>query len=152
MTRISVLSRSLVAGSAAALALAATLPAAAQAQADVEANVSAPQTKGEKTLAKLLEGRVAGAPVSCIRTLPTDRMQVIDRTAYVYGSGNTIYVQRTREPERISDNDTLITNRFSASQLCRLDTTTTIDRTTGIFSGAVFFVDFVPYTRTKATG
>lgn len=154
MTRVSVLSRTLIGAGVAGLTLALALPAIAQDKGDVEARAEvAPRAaKGESKLAKLLEGRVAGEPVSCIRTLPNDRMQVIDRTAYVYGSGNTIYVQRTRDPQRISDADTLVTNRFSASQLCRLDQATTIDRFTGIFRGAVFFDDFVPYTRVKAPG
>ncbi len=152
MTRVSVFTRTLIGVGAAALVLAAGLPAIAQNQGDVEAKFegSIAKPKGEERLAKLLAGRVAGQPVSCIRTLPRDRMQVIDGTAYVYGSGNTIYVQRTSEPDRIDDSDTLVTNRFSASQLCRLDTMTTIDRFTGIFTGAVFFDDFVPYTRVKA--
>ncbi len=152
MTQVSVFTRTLIGAGAAAFALAASLPAIAQGQGDVEAKVegSVTKTKGEARLAKLLEGRVAGQPMSCIRTLPRDRMTIIDGTAYVYGSGNTIYVQRTREPDRIDDSDTLVTNRFSASQLCRLDTMTTIDRFTGIFTGAVFFDDFVPYTRAKA--
>lgn len=119
-------------------------PAMAEEQRD-----AAPQemTKGEKRLAKLLEGRVAGEPVRCIRALPRGRFTVIDRTAYVYGRGKTIYVQRTRNPNRIDDNDILVTRRFSASQVCRLDSIRTIDRFAGIFTGAVFFEDFIPYTR-----
>lgn len=151
MTRISrFVSRSVGTG-AAALVLAATLPAAAQDQGDIEAktDVASPLTEGEKRLAKLLKGRVAGEPVSCIRTFPRDRMLTVDGTAYVYGAGDTIYVQRTQDPSNIDDTDTLVTNRFSATQLCRLDMTTTIDRFTGIFTGAVFFEDFVPYTRVK---
>jgi hypothetical protein len=110
----------------------------------------APQTRGEKRLAKLLEGRVAGEPMSCIRTFPSQRMQTIDGTAYVYGSGNTIYVQRTTHPEQIDDNDALVTNRFNASQMCRFDQTRTIDTLTGMLTGVVFFEDFVPYERVKA--
>ena len=127
-------------------------PLAAQNAGEVEAESEAslaPATKGEKRLAKLLEGRVAGEPVRCIRSLPTQRMQTIDGTAYVYGSGNTIYVQRTRDPSAISENDALVTNRFNATELCRFDVTTTIDRVLGFFTGAVFFEDFVPYTRVK---
>ena len=115
-----------------------------------EAKAPAPMTKGEKRLAKLLEGRVAGEPVRCIRTLPSQRMQTIDGTAYVYGSGDTIYVQRTRDPSAISDDDALVTNRFNATELCRLDLATTVDRVLGFFTGAVFFEDFVPYTRVRA--
>jgi hypothetical protein len=118
---------------------------------DVEAGIVNPgETKGEKRLAKLLEGRVAGEPVRCIRSLPNQRFQTIDKTAYVYGSGNTIYVQRTRDPEAIDDSDALVSRRFNASELCRLDVMTTIDPFLGFFTGAVFFEDFVPYTRVKA--
>jgi hypothetical protein len=152
MTRISVIAAALI--GTAAVALAAALPAAAQDQGDVEAKAeaAATPTKGEQRLAKLIEGRVAGTPVSCIRTPPRDRMEVIEGVAYVYGSGNTIYVQRTKDPEKISNDDALITNRFSATQLCRLDQMTTIDRFNGFFTGVVFFDDFVPYTRVKTTG
>ncbi len=144
------------------LAFAATLPLAlagltlsplaAQDAPDIsaEAAASPAESKGEKRLSKLLENRVAGEPKTCIRSRPTERMQTIDGTAYVYGSGNTIYVQRTQSPDQIDDNDTLIIRRFDASQLCKLDIITTIDPFTGIFTGVVFFEDFVPYTRVKA--
>jgi hypothetical protein len=117
---------------------------------DVEAKAeAAPQTRGEKRLERLLAGRVAGEPLRCIRSDPRQRMQTIDRTAYVYGSGNTIYVQRTNAPESIDDNDALVIRRFNPSELCRVDLATTVDPVTGIFTGAVFFEDFVPYTRVK---
>ncbi len=138
------------------IALASLLvsPLAAQSQGDSAPDVETtttgePMTKGEKRLAKLLEGRVAGEPTRCIRTLPSQRMQTIDGTAYVYGSGNTIYVQRTRHPDQINDNDALVATRFNATELCRLDQMTTVDRVLGVFTGAVFFEDFVPYTRVK---
>lgn len=107
-------------------------------------------TKGEKKLAKLTAGRVAGEPVNCIRTFPNDRLTVIDDTAYVYGRGKTIYVQRTNNPDRIDHDDVLVTRRFSGTQLCRQDIVTRIDRVSGIFSGAVFMTEFVPYTRVEA--
>lgn len=138
---------------AAVLAVGSALPATAQnAVPDVEAESPAdpaPLTKGAERLAKVLDGRVAGEPVRCIRTVPNQRMQTIEGTAYVYGQGNTIYVQRTLNPETINETDALVTNRFNASQLCRLDVMTTVDRVLGFFTGAVFFEDFVPYTRVK---
>lgn len=136
----------------AALALAAaplTPLAADTPQGDVETTAEAPEalTKGEKRLARMLEGRVAGEPRSCIQTLPTQRSVTIDGTAYVYGSGRTIWVQRTKDPERIDDRDALVIIRYGGTQLCRNDQMTTIDPLTGIFTGVVFFEDFVPYTR-----
>ncbi|MDX1704691.1 MAG: hypothetical protein R3235_10405 [Altererythrobacter ishigakiensis] len=105
-------------------------------------------TEGEQELAKLLEGRVAGEPVKCIRNYPTQRLRTIDETAYVYGRGDTIYVQRTRDPETIDDSDVLVIRSFG-NQLCRLDQVTTIDRYSGFFSGVVFLDNFIPYTRVK---
>jgi hypothetical protein len=107
------------------------------------------QTKGEKELAKLLEGRVAGEPTSCIRTPPNDRVRVIDDTAIVYGRGKTIYVNRTSRPSDIDDRDTMVISRFSGSQLCKTDTVTTIDRGSQMFSGVIFLSEFVPYTRVE---
>lgn len=150
--------RPMIAGLAAAvLVLPGAVPALAQSQSppqpDVETKTEVEAksvAKGEQRLAKLLEGRLAGEPVRCIRTMPSQRMQTIDGAAYVYGQGTTVYVQRTRTPDRIDDTDTLVTNRFSASELCRLDVMTTVNRFNGIFTGAVFFEDFVPYTRVTA--
>ena len=160
MIRISPRSRTMIGCLAAALATAASLslPAqAATARGDLEADAAAaaPEeeaaapTKGEQRLAKLLEGRVAGEPVRCIRGFRNLPMQTIDRTAYVYGSGNTIWVQRTRNPEQIDDSDYLQVNRRDSSQICRDDQTVQVEAYSGIFSGAVFFEDFVPYTRVK---
>lgn len=109
-------------------------------------------TKGEKELAKLLDGRVAGEPLNCIRNYPNQSLRVIDDTAYVYGRGKTIYVQRTKNPEDIDDDDILVLKTFTGSQLCRLDNVTTVDRSSGFFSGAVFFDDFIPYTRADDAG
>ena len=133
--------------SAASLALLAA-PTLAQdgEQADEE---QTEQTKGEKELAKLLEGRVAGEPTSCIRTPPNDRVRVIDDTAIVYGRGKTIYVNRTSRPSDIDDRDTMVIRRFSGSQLCKTDTVTTIDRGSQMFSGVIFLSEFVPYTRVE---
>ena len=136
----------------AALALAALPLSSLAADAppgDVEAKaeVSAVQSKGEAELAKLLEGRVAGKPASCIAGMANQRMRTIDGTAYVYGSGRTIWVQRTTDPKQIDDRDALVVVRFGGGQICRFDQTTTVDRVNGFFTGVVFFEDFVPYTR-----
>lgn len=138
-------------GLAAASALAAfslaCAPAVFAQEDGDETEAASEMTKGEKKLAKMLEGRVAGEPQRCIRTRLNDRLRVIDKTAYVYGSGRVIYVQRTKNPDDIDRDDVLVQRRFNPSQLCRLDVVTTVDRVSQIFTGAVFFEDFVPYTR-----
>lgn len=132
-----------LAGAAATLALSAS-PVVAEENEDEAAEM----TKGERELAELLEGRVAGEPVNCINGFPNERLRVIDNTAYVYGRGKTIYVQRTTRPEQIDDNEILVSRRFG-SRICRFDNITTVDRTVGFFSGVVFFEDFIPYTRVE---
>lgn len=136
---------------AAAIALAGGYPALASDQdtGDEAEPAQTEMTDGEKRLARMLEGRVAGEPQNCIRQLLNERLTVIDKTAYVYGSGRTIYVQRTRNPEDIDRDDALVSRRFNASELCKQDVVTTIDPVLGFFTGAVFFDDFIPYTRVE---
>ena len=157
MTRMTHRSKIWIGCAAAALAIAGasslSAQAAARAQGDLEAEVSeeAP-SPGEQKLAKLLEGRVAGRPVRCINNRPSQPMQTIDGVAYVYGSGNTIYVQRTRNPEEIRDRNILISDRVTGSQMCRTDLVRAVDQFSQFFMGPVFFEDFVPYTRVKTAG
>ncbi len=147
MIRFTATSMSAALSGVAALTLMATAPATAD-DTSVDAD-TAELSKGEARLAKLLEGRVAGEPQNCISAFHNSRMTTIDETAYVYGRGNTIYVQRTVDPEGIDDDDVLVTRRTGGSQLCRLDITRTIDRYNGFLTGVVRFEKFVPYTRVE---
>ncbi len=101
---------------------------------------------GEAKLAKLLEGRVAGEPVSCIPLNRTQQARIIDKTAIVYDSGRTIYVNPPRHPESLDDDDVMVT-KLHSSQLCRLDTVHLHDRSGFFFSGFVGLEDFVPYRK-----
>jgi len=112
---------------------------------------SAKQTvaeKGEARLAKLLEGRTAGAPVTCISAMNSNSLQVIDETAVVYDGGKTIYVARPTDPRQLGRNDVLVIQRTSGSQLCSNDILYTVDQGTGFRTGVVFLKEFVPYTKT----
>ena len=130
----------------AAMALTAAQPTLAEDHTDGDMDYSE-MTKGERQLAKMLEGRVAGEPQRCIRTGFNDNMRTIDGTAYVFGRGKTIYVQRTQRPENIDRDDILVSRRFNSSEICKLDLVNTADRSFGMYTGAVFYDDFIPYTR-----
>ena len=109
-----------------------------------------PGQSGEVELAKLLQGRVAGQPTSCIRTYPSDTVRTIDRTALVFGRGDTIYVNRTRSPDSLDEDDALVTRKFgSGTSLCQTDLITKFDRNARFYSGNVFLTDFVPYKRVR---
>ena len=109
-----------------------------------------PGQSGEAELARMLQGRVAGQPMACIRTRPSENVTTIDRTALVFGRGDTIYVNRTRFPDSIDDNDALVIRKFgTGTSLCRTDLITTFDRTSQFYSGNVYLADFVPYKRIR---
>ncbi|WP_247711661.1 hypothetical protein [Qipengyuania aurantiaca] len=118
----------------------------------VQAEDQAELTKGEMKLAKMLDGRVAGEPERCIRTIGSRSITRIDDTALVYRDGDTIWVNYTRSPGAIDDSDYMVIDRFSATSLCRTDRITTYSRAGNFFSGVIFLDDFVPYRAADAEG
>ena len=100
----------------------------------------------QQQLDHLLVGRVAGKPVHCISQYDTREMQVLDKTAIVYGWGNTIWVNTPRNVADLDDDDILVT-RLSGSQFCNLDIVNTVDRSGGFTNGFISLGDFVPYRR-----
>jgi hypothetical protein len=120
------------------LALAATAASAAG---------SGHNQTGEARLARMLEGRTAGMPVSCITTTRNNKMEVIDGVAVVYDAGATIYVARPTDPRMLGRNDALVLSRFSPTRLCVQESMKTVDRYDGFHTGVVFLQDFVPYTK-----
>lgn len=127
--------------STAVAALAMAAPASAQDR----------EERAERAFAELVEGRVAGEARSCISTFQSNRLRVEEHVGLVYERGDTIWVARARNPERLDNWDVPIIERYS-SQLCRSDVTRTIDRGSGMFSGVLFLEDWVPYTRSEAAG
>lgn len=102
--------------------------------------------KGEAQLAKMLDGRTAGKPQSCISAQASDRLQIIDETAIAYNAGDTIYVARPDRPQSLNTDDVLVIDRTSG-QLCKQDIVRTIDRTSGFTRDVIFFGDFTPYRK-----
>ena len=104
----------------------------------------------QQELDKLLVGREAGRPVHCISTFDSREMRVLDKTAIVFGWGNTIWVNTPRNAEHLDDDDILLT-QTSGSQLCDLDIVQTLDRSSQFFNGSLSLGRFVPYRRIPAT-
>lgn len=111
--------------------------------------VQAKRLTGEEQLAKLLNGRVAGEPVSCINLRLATSSRVIDRTAIVYEVGRTLYVNRTDNPRMLDDDDILVT-RMHDSNLCNVDIVHLRDRSGFVHGGAVGLAHFVPYRKAMA--
>ena len=118
----------------------------------VLADENAQMTRGEEKLAKLLDGRVAGEPQSCIRTLGSRNLSQIDGTALTYRDGDTVWVNYTRNPDSIDDRDIMVIDRFSGSSLCRTDQVKLVDRVNGFLSGILLLDEFVPYKKVETEG
>ena len=129
--------------------IATILAATAMALTGTAVSAQTPAEKGEARLAQMIEGRVAGEPVSCISAPRSNRLEVIEHVGVVYDAGDTIYVARAQDPKVLGRNDALIIDRFG-SQLCKQDVTRTFDRYLGYTTGVVFLSDFVPYTKRDA--
>ena len=122
------------------LTLGALMMAAAPAQAGKPRD-------GEAELAQAVQGRVAGEPVRCVNLRDVRSSRIIDRTAIIYDTGSTIYVNRPRSGRESLDQwDTLVTKTFS-SDLCTPDVVHLWDSSSRMQSGFVFLGDFVPYKR-----
>lgn len=108
--------------------------------------IEAARPSGEERLAKLIGERAPGEPRSCIVVHPSHQLTIIDKTAIVYRQGGRVWVNRTAHPEDLDEDDIMVIRRYGSS-LCRTDMITQVDRSSGIFSGAIFLDDFVPYEK-----
>lgn len=124
------------------IAVAAMAIAAATAQAETRAE------KNEARLTKMLEGRTAGEPVTCIPAFNDNKLTVIEEVGLVYDAGDVLYVSRPTTPEQLSWSDIVVINRFGG-QLCNTDVVRTVDRTGGYTTGVLFLKPFVPYRKSK---
>lgn len=106
-----------------------------------------PKLTGEEQLADMLKDRVAGKPVDCINLPMVSSSTVIDKTAIVYQTGSTYYVQRPKVGADELDNDDVLVTRLTSSELCSIDTVELHDRASGFWRGFVGLDKFVPYAR-----
>ncbi len=110
-----------------------------------------PKQTPEQKLAKLLEGRVAGKPVTCISLMNARDTQVFDKTAIVYNSGSVIYVNRPKFANSLDDDDVMVTETHG-SQLCKMDIVKMHERTGMWYRGFISLDEFVPYRRAPKEG
>ena len=104
------------------------------------------QTEGEAKLTKMLEGRVAGEPVSCISAFPQLDLTMIDGTALVYERGNMLWVNVPSNADDIDDRYTLVT-RNPDTRLCKTDIVRVVDLQSGHERGTMNLTDFIPYRK-----
>ncbi len=109
-----------------------------------EARLSAKQ---QADLDKVLAGKVAGEPVSCVSAVGAGaNLRAVSDELLVYRvSRSLVYTNRlSGSCPGLSRGDTLVLN-LHGSQYCRGDIARTVDLPSGIPGGACALGDFVPY-------
>lgn len=110
----------------------------------------AEKTRGEKQLERLLGDRVAGEPERCVRMFRHTRVTVVDGEGLVVRAGGKVYLNRTRDPEFLDDDDILVFRRYAGGTLlCARDTIETYSRGGEFMTGIISLGEFVPYTRAE---
>ncbi len=108
----------------------------------------APAPLSAKAL-KELEGRTAGAPVSCVQLRRIQSTRIVDETAIIYKQSSRLWY--VNQPDRghcalLHPNRVLIT-RTTTAQLCGADLVTVAEANSPITYGACGLSEFVPYTK-----
>ena len=116
--------------------------AAAPARPEIPATLS-------PKLAKALEGRVAGAPVSCVNLQRMRSSQIVDETAVIYEESRSRWYVNFPEGGNCPGltRDRAIATRTPSNQLCRNDLIRVFDPVTPIQYGSCALGAFVPYTK-----
>jgi hypothetical protein len=103
----------------------------------------------EAELAKMLEGRTAGAPVDCITQRLIASSRIIDKTAIVYRlPGGVLYVNRPNGADAL-DRDAILVSKTIGDRLCRMDTVTLLDSGSHFMRGSVNLGAFIPYAKPR---
>jgi hypothetical protein len=103
--------------------------------------------RGEAELARIIDGRTAGAPVDCLTSFQRRNMEVVDHTAIVIRDGDTLYVNRPQGVSFLTWNDIPVFKIWGSNQLCDKDMAELRDRSTGMRGAAIVLGEFVPYRR-----
>ena len=115
---------------------------------------TAPQSQFQRSdraqaeLQRLIAGKVAGKPQSCLSNHRAGNMIIVDDNTVFYRSGSRLYRQDFnggRCSNVGAGHYALVTRQFSGS-LCRGDIATVADLSSGMTVGSCVMGDFVPYT------
>jgi hypothetical protein len=97
---------------------------------------------------RLIAGKVAGPPVSCLPTYRQNDMVVIDDNTIAFrdGSRRTYINHMQGGCANLGGPYALVTKTYGTAQLCRGDIGQVVDVANHFTVGSCVFGDFIPYT------
>ena len=101
---------------------------------------------------RMLAGKVAGPPLSCLPHYRSNDMVVIDESTIAFRDGSRrVFVNHMMGGcSNLGGAYALVTRQFGSPDLCRGDIGQVVDLTTHSTVGSCVFGDFIPYTRPRA--
>lgn len=111
---------------------------------------AAAENKGELSLAKILEGRAAGEPVTCLDTRRAFSAEIADKTAIVYRMPDgALYVNRPQAGAASLDRQSVLQPRSPIGSTCKGDRVDLVESggKGGIARGSVLLGVFTPYAK-----
>lgn len=107
--------------------------------------------EAEAHLGKLLAGRVAGEPVSCLpNARPDANMVAIDDNTIAFRQGSRVFINRPTGGCANLGGPYALVVRKPSTRLCRGDIAEVTDMHNGFTVGSCVLGDFVPYTKPNA--
>ncbi|ATC23818.1 hypothetical protein [Caulobacter vibrioides] len=114
------------------------------------ASAANPKPPPEQVLAKMLDGRTAGAPVNCIDSRGVETVDIVDKTAIVYRlQGGRLYVNRPRVGAESLRRDQVLVTRTVGTRLCSFDPVNLLESGARFDAGFVSLGAFTPYDRPR---
>ena len=105
--------------------------------------------KAEAELGKLLAGKTAGAPISCLQNRRADNMVIIDDSTVIFrDTANRVYRNDFNggSCDNLGSGFYTLVTRTSGTGLCSGDIARVVDVSNGITVGSCALGEFVPYT------
>jgi hypothetical protein len=109
--------------------------------------------KAEATYQKLLAGKVAQAPISCLPTRKANDMVVIDENTIAFKDGNSrVYINHPQGAcNQLGQGHTaLVSEQFAQKGPCRGDVAQVVDTLRHMTLGSCALGDFTPYVKQGA--
>ena len=105
--------------------------------------------KSQQQFERLLAGKVAGPPQSCLPSYNSNNMVVIDPSTVAFKVGTRrVYVNHMQGGcTNLGGGYALITHGFGGQGLCRGDIAQVVDIRNHFAIGSCAFGDFIPYTK-----